>query len=478
MPQTVTDPAPIARVNDPEQKAVLLYDRRELHGESVTWSLAKLGTPVTRAAKDELLPCLEKEKAPFVFVSPDMAETTRNFIKKKNIDATMVLLANLEDTGIFQHQPVINVPAYTVSIANILNGTQEGLKKEWTEIGFTAPDARILIVDDIASNLEVAKGFLSLYRVNIDTASDGQEAVRMAQENSYDIIFMDHMMPRMDGIEAAVAIRSLGMDTPIIALTANAVSGMKDRFIEKGFNDYLSKPIGIAKLDEVIARWIPLEKRVEIESPLRRGSAESTGLTIPGIDVARGIDLTGGTEAGYRKVLTQFYKDAAERLPIFAESPIGEDISLFIAQAHAIKSAAATIGAAEVSTEAEVLEAAGKAGDMAAIRETLADFYRHLVELIEGIGTVLAEQSGEKDAGGEWKGSIAAPLSALRTALETKNMKEIDRLLEEIEELPLDAGTGEQIHAVSDKVLMGEYEGAVKAITVLLAEGELNYGNS
>jgi CheY-like chemotaxis protein len=490
VPQIVTDPVPIALVKDPETKSVLLYERREIYGASVAWSLANLGVPVSQTTKEELLLRLEKERPPFVFVSPDMAETTLGFIREKNLDAAMVLLANLEDIGIFQYRPMINIPAYTVPIANVLNGIQEDRKKKGMEIGFTAPDARILIVDDISSNLEVAKGLLSLYQMNIDTASGGQEAVELARKNSYDIIFMDHMMPGMDGIEATAAIRSLGIkDTPVIALTANAVSGMRDVFIEKGFNDYISKPIEITELDFIIAKWIPPEKRVETGKPLKRESAESTELAIVGIDTVKGIAMTGGTEAGYRKVLTQFYKDAAERLPIFAtildetvegtndQFPVGkldrkvtEQLSAFATQAHAIKSAAGTIGAADVSAEAAKLEAAGKAGDMEIIRETLPGFREHLAELVDGIEKVLEDKGGEAEARNGEREAFVALLSALRSALETKNMREIDRLFEGIEQLPLDVETREQINTISDKVLMGEYQKAINEVDKLLEE--------
>jgi signal transduction histidine kinase/CheY-like chemotaxis protein len=468
VPQTVTDPAPVAQVKNHETKAVLLYERRDVYAESIAWSLENMGVPVTQTTKDELLPRLGKEQPPFVFVSPDMAETVLAFIKEKNLDVTMVLLANLEETGIFQHRPMINIPAYTVSIANALNGIQEDAKKEWVETGFTAPEARILIVDDIASNLEVAKGLLSLYRMKIDTASGGQEAVERARKNPYDIIFMDHMMPGMDGIEAVAAIRSLGiMDTPVIALTANAVSGMREVFIEKGFNDYLSKPIEITELDAIIAKWILPEKRVETGTPLRHGPAESANLVIPGIDTAKGVTLTGGTEAGYRKVLAQFSRDAAERLPVFSAFPAGTDLAAFSTQAHAVKSAAGTIGAAEVSGEAAALEAAGRAGDAQIIRETLPRFRGHLTELIEGIGRALEETGEKRETGSGGTEDFAALFPVLRAALEAKNMKEIDRLLGKLEGLRLDPGTRERINAVSDKVLMGEYQEAIEIISSL-----------
>ncbi|MDR2662669.1 MAG: response regulator, partial [Treponema sp.] len=126
---------------------------------------------------------------------------------------------------------------------------------------FTAPGARVLVVDDIAANLEVASGLLAPYSMKIDVCTSGTHALHLAKENAYDIIFMDHMMPGMDGIEVTAAIREFNKTVPVIALTANAVSGMRELFLEKGFNDFLSKPIEIAKLDALVAKWIPADKK-------------------------------------------------------------------------------------------------------------------------------------------------------------------------------------------------------------------------
>jgi HPt (histidine-containing phosphotransfer) domain-containing protein len=241
-------------------------------------------------------------------------------------------------------------------------------------------------------------------------------------------------------------------------------------FLEHGFSDYLSKPIEIAKLDEIMARWIPVEKRIKTGRGMRRPVfAGGSGLSIPGVDVKRGVNMTGGTEAGYRKVLAQFRKDAAERLPVFAVPPAETAAGGFATQAHAIKSAAGTIGAAELSAEAAVLEAAGKAGDTAAIREALPLFHERLARLIEDIGKALEKAAAKADTPPFGKGNeaVADTLSALRAALETKNMKETDRLLEELEQTA-EGETVKQVADISDRVLMGEYEKAVELITRLI----------
>jgi HPt (histidine-containing phosphotransfer) domain-containing protein len=272
---------------------------------------------------------------------------------------------------------------------------------------------------------------------------------------------------------------------------------MKEMFLEKGFSDYISKPIEIARLDEIMFRWIPAGKRIKDGTGIKRETfSGKTGIAIPGVNTQKGITMTGGTEAGYRKVLAQFRKDAVIRLPAFAAPPAEmtsgdnredsvRNLSGFVIQAHALKSAAGTIGATELSAEAAALEAAGKAGDTQKIREALPLFREHLTQLIEAIEKNLEKKSGELGVGGEENEapltSHFAPhpslsfhpfLQTLKGALEAKSMKDIDRIFEEIEQLPLDAQTREQISAVSDKVLMGEYAEAVETVNTLLAAKE------
>jgi signal transduction histidine kinase/CheY-like chemotaxis protein len=138
----------------------------------------------------------------------------------------------------------------------VSGGIERDIERSWVPYG------RVLVVDDMPVNLQVALGLLEPYGLNVDTALSGKEAIEKVRSvPSYDLIFMDHMMPEMDGIEATAIIRQWEREVPIIALTANALVGMKEMFLEKGFTDYLSKPIEITKLDEMIARWIPKKSR-------------------------------------------------------------------------------------------------------------------------------------------------------------------------------------------------------------------------
>ena len=134
-------------------------------------------------------------------------------------------------------------------------------------ISFTAPEAEVLVVDDSPVNLMVAEGLLALYNMRISTCLNGREAVELVQARSFDLVFMDHMMPEMDGMEALAAIRALGgrfSELPIAVLTANIIAGMKEIFLANGFNDFLAKPIAHGELDALLQKWIPAAKRQNV----------------------------------------------------------------------------------------------------------------------------------------------------------------------------------------------------------------------
>ncbi|MDR1083807.1 MAG: transporter substrate-binding domain-containing protein [Deltaproteobacteria bacterium] len=153
-------------------------------------------------------------------------------------------------------------PVFCLTLAKALNKHTDGPKKKITKNAFTAPNAQILVVDDIEMNLKVARGLLKPFKANVDTCESGSEAISLVDRKHYDLIFMDHMMPELDGLETTRRIRQLpdGRDVPIVALTANAVSGVREMFIENSMNDFLSKPIDPAKLEATLNQWLPQDK--------------------------------------------------------------------------------------------------------------------------------------------------------------------------------------------------------------------------
>jgi len=287
----------------------------------------------------------------------------------------------------------------------------------------------------------------------------------------------------MDGIEAVAYIRewekeqnlkSGSKGVTIVALTANAVSGVREMFIEKSFDDFLAKPIDISKLDEMLNRWISRDKR-ESGSGLNELAKNTQIPVINGIDIQRGIQMTGGTEEGYRSVLSTFRNDAQERLLFLKEAPDEKNISEFITNVHALKSASASIGASEISADAGRLEDAGNKRDMAFIRENLNSFVQRLTVLINEINRVLEQKPNPKRAAAEMRGSPLAAntglyslLRDLEGALKSQRAENIERILGEISGQPLNEKTRTALNKISDDVLIAEFDSAAKTIEKLL----------
>jgi signal transduction histidine kinase/DNA-binding response OmpR family regulator len=339
-------------------------------------------------------------------------------------------------------------------------------------VRFIAPSARILIVDDIATNLKVAEGLLAPYRARIDTVLSGAQAIEFIRENEYDLIMMDHMMPGMDGIETATAIRAIpGIrfeNIPIVALTANAFSGMREMFLQNGFHDYLAKPIEISKLNEIMEKWVPREKR---EKYVRKEQISAVSpepeFFIDDVDTARGIAMTGGSARQYQEVLALYCDDAARRLEMLREPPGEDGLVSFTTQVHALKSASASIGAASLSKRAAELEMAGKKGDLSFIRENLSEFRGDLASLTKRVRAAIPSEP--ETAPGEESAVLSREsLLKLKAALEAERVGEADYMLEELANLPLARETKAILDAAAEHVLLSEWREASGAIAQLL----------
>ncbi|MDR3279048.1 MAG: response regulator, partial [Synergistaceae bacterium] len=471
IPQDIESDVPMAVVEDRDEKRILFYDERTLYAESTCLTLEDLGVNVTVTTEpEEFFSRLASRDFQFAFVPPEVAERAREFIKENDLKTALILLARLGELSSFQDIPAIIMPAYAVSIANALN--YQSVQPEGREnqgVRFAAPDARVLLVDDILTNLVVARGLLAPYMMKVDSCESGEESVALTRANGYDLILMDHMMPGMDGIEATKAIRAMGdsfKELPIVALTANAVSGMREMFIKSGMNDFLSKPIDPTKLDAILRKWIPREKqRLSAEAA---APASGVSFAIRGVDTVKGIAMTGGTEESYRGVLEIFCRDVDERMEYLNFSYAENDIKNFTTQVHALKSASASIGTAEISRFAETMENAGRGGDMELIRGCVDDFRRDLSGLVSRIRAKLSSAEVPPNDGDAGKvppdGEIIPRLSRLRDAIVSEDMGAIDALLAELCGLGFDKATGAALSKISDLVLTAEFGEAVTLI--------------
>ena len=259
---------------------------------------------------------------------------------------------------------------------------------------FTAPDARILVVDDTVMNLTVIKGLLKQTKIKIDTALNGTDCLTLVARNKYDIIFLDHRMPGMDGIETLAAMKKIknnpNASTPVISLTANAISGAKEQYITAGFNDYLTKPINYTALEDLIMNYLPDEKIQAADESEPVEEVEEVALPewltkVEGLDINAGVENCGGAEP-YVDALTVFAESIIQAADLIENYYKSEDWRNYTTKVHALKSTAKVVGAAELSEKAKRLEDAGNSGYVNEIRqdtEPLLKLYRSYAKKLE-----------------------------------------------------------------------------------------------
>lgn len=277
------------------------------------------------------------------------------------------------------------------------------------KLSFLAPDAKILVVDDVTMNLKVVEGLLKATKIQIDTAVSGSECLECVKTTPYQMIFLDHMMPEMDGLETLEHMKNLAdnpnAQTPVIMLTANAIVGAKEEYIEAGFTDYLTKPIRETELLEMILKYLPKElvcenggqgiEKSQDAQDMEQPEAGGEGAEplqrleqLEGLDVKTGLTYCMNEEDFYIEMLQEFLRaDKASQLKHFLAE---EDWDNYRTTVHALKSTSLTIGAAHLSGEAKALEMAAKEGNMDYIRshhDGVMDEYKeltdHLKEILE-----------------------------------------------------------------------------------------------
>ncbi|MDR1893461.1 MAG: response regulator [Spirochaetales bacterium] len=389
-----------AEVRDPGKKSVLIYENRLLHREALHWSLEKLLVPHALAlSKEEFLQSLLPPGKPcpwgFLLVAQGLYEKVSSAIQKALPKPHLALLADYGTEAGIRSISLLTLPVHSLGAANFLNRKLEAAQSvREIAVRWTAPLARILLVDDIPTNLKVAEGLLVPYNMSLDLCTSGEAAIQLVQEKPYDLVFMDHMMPGMDGTEAVRAIRNLGdpyfTGLPIVALTANAVRGMKEMFLQHGFNDYLSKPIEIAKLQEILERWIPPEKQVKREeaSPSFFEDRDFQGLSVPGINLQAGISRFK-TASTYREILKS-YVDSVEGVLDLLRGVTPENLKDYAVAVHGIKGASRQIYASGAGRKAEILEAAALGGNWETVQAENPGFVETLETLGKDITALLA----------------------------------------------------------------------------------------
>ncbi len=337
-----------------------------------------------------------------------------------------------------------------------------------------APEAAVLVVDDNEVNLNVASGLLGLSKIVCDTAKSGWEAIRKISDREYDIVFMDHMMPEMDGVETTRVIREhCGQrDLVIVALTANAVDGAREALLGSQMNDYLSKPIDKRELNRVLRRWLPPAKvhdRKGESPPVAPEASESELLArvgaIEGVDVRLGLDRIGGLSDVYEKSLAIMARRLPEVIGRLASFLEGEDLKGFSIEVHGAKGSLANIGATRLARAAEELEFSAKDGDLDFCRANLPPFADELEALHRRLAGILAECGPEPvSAGVGDPEALARELLEVRRLLDAFEGDAAAEVLRRLASFDHGAATNDALGAALRAVEEFDYERAAAAL--------------
>lgn len=423
-----------------EGQKILLYEPDTVISRTISKALEAMGIGCTLCSKVEDIAA--QNGLTHVVMRRKFLQNTQVHLGGRYHDNNIILLMDNDehpDTTFMQYRQV-PLPIFCLQVDALLNPPTRIVEQAKSSSSRsrveTLEGIRILVVDDNTTNLQVAKGLLAPYKMTVETALNGYQAIEMVRRQHFDIIFMDHMMPGLDGVETTTQIRALPGEhfqtVPIIALTANAFQGAKESFLKQGLTDFLAKPIEIPKLDRMIKHYAtPLLEAAQARaaaaaaqkapsptpdsgeastatkptlpapittvaaateliggtsapstaSPAPEGTPAMLLSSIPGINMQRAIEVYGSITV-YHTILKTYGTDMATRvneLPVFIDQ---RDLKAFNISVHAIKSASRGVCAEALGDAAELLEELSKRGNMEIVLQHFGPFMKQLNTMV------------------------------------------------------------------------------------------------
>jgi PAS domain S-box-containing protein len=343
---------------------------------------------------------------------------------------------------------------------------------------FFAPDAKILVVDDNNLNLSVAYGLLLLCQITADTALSGKQAIELIQQNNYDLVLMDHMMPEMTGVEATKIIRNMGITIPIVAFTASAVTGAKEVMLKAGMDDYLSKPVTKIELMLMLKKWLPAEKILippsEAVDSIETGAEERKKFwerieQIKELSLSTWMNRLGGQWDLYENMLRIMIPEIEKCSKNLNEFLMVNDMDNFRIEVHSIKGALATIGAMNLSAKALDLEVASTEMNFDFCASNLSNLLDELHSLrldLKDAFSVIDQNNGSINIPQE----LPCIFENMTNAFEEIDLLLIDKAMEDLSALNLSGTLKEEVEYIKNMVLMMDYDGAKKKMRMLLNE--------
>lgn len=442
IPQKVLDSGPMIKLEKPEEIRLLYYIRmtkyeyaavRDAYQSCIQHMQEQLGMKATQCRNlAELKRRVSQEEYTHLFISWEEYMEDKEYFDSIQEELRIILIMD-ERPGISvgAHIRQIYKPFYVLSVATVLNGEDIGVTFDTVNLGtrqFVAPEASVLVVDDNIMNLKVMEGLLRPYKIKVFSAGSGQEALDKLSSMAYDFVFMDHMMPEMDGVECFHRIRKRPgkyfQTVPIVALTANAIAGAREMFLSEGFQDFVAKPVEISALERVLRKYIPEEKIqnlkdwerkskesvsevMKIETGSEIGTETETEteaaitmekavdaktmekiLVAADVDIEAALALYGGEMDFYKEMLVIFAESGPVKLKEVEEAYKRADWKQYTILVHSVKSNAGSIGADKLSSMAKALEMAGKEDRITYIREqhkAMLEKYQLTLDAVERV---------------------------------------------------------------------------------------------
>lgn len=398
LPQRVASCKPSITLKEPIPKAVAGLAADPVFQAQLKKDIRRMKIQYIALDTEEELNSLDSQECKFLFVeSPMLTDFIKDFVGN-HPEMTGVLIIDFRD-AVRELPPnflVVKKPLYSLNLAMIFN--EESINENYNNVTdedyeFIAPEARILIVDDNPVNLTVAEGLLKPLQLKIETAQSGKEAINKVSQRKYDLIFMDHQMPDLDGIKTTHIIRRFHPEyaqIPIIAFSAQTSTETEIMFLNEGLNDCVAKPFELRMMISTLKRWLPKEKIQKVSSDKEELEETASAPAAPYIPVIEGLDVESalkllGSEKLLWEVLKDYYRIIRKKADLIREYEQKEDLKKYTVEVHALKSASKQIGAMQLSALAADLEQAGNMQNVEMIHQytdSLLEQYLHLDKVL------------------------------------------------------------------------------------------------
>ncbi len=445
LPQRITRSKPCVSIKDPPRAAAGLIADDVIHAQ-LKKDILRLHIDYYPVQNEQELNRLEQLGAEFLFVERPLYTAAVESFVKDHPSITAVLMLDFYDTNSCRALPnllTVKKPVYSLNLAMLFN--RENIDMHYSNVmdedyEFIAPEAQILIVDDNSVNLTVATGLLKPLKLQIDTAQSGKEAITKISIKHYDLIFMDHQMPDLNGIVTTHIIRQFHEEyanVPIIAFSATSSTEAEMMFLNEGLNDCVGKPFELRMLISKLKRWLPKDKIQKVSDDFDHyrepaAAASEVSVSIEGLDTNAALKLLGNEELLWA-VLRDYYKVIRKKAQRIHELEQKEDWKNYTIEVHALKSASRQIGAMELSALAADMEKASNAGNAQLIHQYTGSMLEQYMHYDHILAPYFMEQDMPPDQAKEWTPQICRlQFQALRHAIEELDMDQMEEVIQEM----------------------------------------------